>query len=238
MRQGSSAAAARRSRRSGARASGWRSAGSQAPVRRCASGAGKTAGTRSRSVGKERGVGAAERVEPQEGQVAAQAAGAAGGQQQVERGAGPSASSTLSAGPRPSGHRGGRPQRTRPARRDRVGTGPVQPGRAPPPVGRARHPMPSAGPPCPGRSHRPPSGHLSPPLPPPVHALRNVPSGGQDDLLAVVPLVLEQLVALRRFGEGQPVGDHPGGVDGAPLDQPEQGLHVALHVALAGAQRQ
>src|SRR5256885_1156473 len=63
-------------------------------------------------------------------------------------------------------------------------------------------------------------------------------SGREDDLLAVVLLVLEDLVALRRILQRQPVGDDPGGVDLLVLDALEQGLHVPVHMALPGPERE
>src|SRR5436305_13761078 len=62
--------------------------------------------------------------------------------------------------------------------------------------------------------------------------------GLEDDLLAVVLLVLEDLEAVFRLGERQGVGDDPGRVDLPALDAPQQRLHVPLHVALSGTQRQ
>src|SRR3954447_26164513 len=63
-------------------------------------------------------------------------------------------------------------------------------------------------------------------------------SGREDDLLAVVLLVLEDLVALRRIVQRHPVGDDPGRVDLLVLDPLEQGLHVPVHVALPGPERE
>src|SRR4051794_27312863 len=60
----------------------------------------------------------------------------------------------------------------------------------------------------------------------------------QDDLLAVRFLVLEDVVALRGFGQRQAVRDDPCGLEFAALGPVEQRSHVALDVALAGAQRQ
>ncbi|WP_324273179.1 LysR family transcriptional regulator substrate-binding protein [Blastococcus brunescens] len=70
----------------------------------------------------------------------------------------------------------------------------------------------------------------------PVVPRRRGRSGLQDHLLAAVGLVLEDAVAVRGLGQGQPVGDHPGRVDLTPLDPVQQRVHVPLHVALAGAQ--
>src|SRR4051812_40367547 len=58
-------------------------------------------------------------------------------------------------------------------------------------------------------------------------------SGRQDHLFAVVLLVLEDVVAVRRLGQRQPVGDDPRGVDLTLLDALEKWLHVALHVTLS-----
>src|SRR4029453_13275112 len=62
------------------------------------------------------------------------------------------------------------------------------------------------------------------------------PSGFEDDLLAVVLLVLEDLEAAFRLGERQAVGDDPGRIDLSALDALQKRLHVALHVALPGTQ--
>src|SRR3954471_3122393 len=63
-------------------------------------------------------------------------------------------------------------------------------------------------------------------------------SGLEDDLLAVVLLLLEDVVPVRRLLQRPPGGDHPGGVGRAPLDPLQERLHVALNVALAGPERQ
>src|SRR3954454_14871171 len=63
-------------------------------------------------------------------------------------------------------------------------------------------------------------------------------SGREDHLLATLLLVLEDVVPVRRLGQRQPVGDHPGGVDLAALDALEQRAHVPLDVALPGLQGQ
>src|SRR4051794_24278181 len=63
-------------------------------------------------------------------------------------------------------------------------------------------------------------------------------SGRQDDLLAVVLLVLEHVVAPRGFVQREAVRDDPSRVELAALDPFEQRSHVALDVALAGAERQ
>src|SRR5690349_12458504 len=63
-------------------------------------------------------------------------------------------------------------------------------------------------------------------------------SGLQDDLLAVVLLVLEDVVPVRGLVEREAVGDDPRGVDLAGLDAGEQRLHVLVHVALPRPQGQ
>src|SRR3954449_5639578 len=63
-------------------------------------------------------------------------------------------------------------------------------------------------------------------------------SGFEDDLLAVVLLVLEDVEAAFRLVEWQGVGDDPGRIDLAAFDALQQRLHVALHVALPGTQGQ
>src|SRR5579875_1808226 len=70
----------------------------------------------------------------------------------------------------------------------------------------------------------------------PRAAVRPTGSGLEHDLYAVVLLVLEDVVAVRRLPQRQRVGDDPGRVDLAALDALQQRLHVPLHVALAGPQ--
>jgi hypothetical protein len=76
----------------------------------------------------------------------------------------------------------------------------------------------------------------------PVHDCNKVVLSGrlhaQHDLVAVVQLVLEHLVAGGRVVEPQPVTDHEARVDLAPADPLQQRPHVTLHVALTAAQRQ
>src|SRR5215210_1117436 len=58
-------------------------------------------------------------------------------------------------------------------------------------------------------------------------------SGVEDDLHALVLLVLEGLEAIGRLVEAEPVGDHEARVDLALLDPLVERLGVALDVALA-----
>src|SRR5690348_185208 len=74
-------------------------------------------------------------------------------------------------------------------------------------------------------------------LPPPPHARVWVTLRLEDDLQALLLLVLEDLVAVRRLVERQAVRDDEAGVDLAALDAVQQRPHVALHVALAALDR-
>src|SRR3954451_2978373 len=59
----------------------------------------------------------------------------------------------------------------------------------------------------------------------------------QHDLLAVVFLVAEHPVAFGRILEGHAMRDDEARVDLAPFHPLEQWLHVAMHVALSGPER-
>jgi hypothetical protein len=60
----------------------------------------------------------------------------------------------------------------------------------------------------------------------------------EDDLHALVLLVLERLEAVRRLAERQAMRDHEARVDVALLDVLVERLHIPLHVALARLHRQ
>lgn len=61
-------------------------------------------------------------------------------------------------------------------------------------------------------------------------------SGGfEDDLFAVVELVVEQLEAARRFGKWEPMSDHEAWVDITALDTLQKWSQVTMRVTLAGA---
>src|SRR5215210_8000397 len=94
-----------------------------------------------------------------------------------------------------------------------------------------------------------PDACLQPPSSKPSPAPGQATRGGADaapvaslrlehDLQAVVLLVLEQVVAPGRVGEGDPVGDDEARVDLALEDPVEQRLHVPLNVALAALDRE
>ena len=68
--------------------------------------------------------------------------------------------------------------------------------------------------------------------------LPDLVSGLQHDLDAVVLFLVEDVVAVRRFIQRQPVRDDEAGVDLSLLDSLQQRLHVALDVALPGLHRQ
>src|SRR5260221_5274201 len=79
-------------------------------------------------------------------------------------------------------------------------------------------------------------------LPVPDSAMSGAPSHAvswlEDDLLAAVLLVLEDVVAMRCALQRQPVRDDPRRVDLTAFDAFQQRLHVALNMALAGPQGQ